>query len=149
MATFRFSLERLLRLRTQQAQQARNILHYLTEQRRRTENALHQLQHQHDTAQEEALQRGILHAHQLQEVWAYCQHLRHTIQHEQQQYEHLQELEQVQRLHLHEALKAEEILHRLRERRWGLFRQSMDRQEQRQLDEVAQCRKSPWKSASP
>ncbi len=149
MAPFRFPLERLLRLRQQQTQQAQYVLEQIIAQRRSTEDTLQRLQHRYEVAQTTNLHPGTFTAHQLQELWAYCHHLQQAIWQQQQRCERLRELERVQHGHLRSALQATELFQRLRDRYRELFRQWTARQEQRQLDEVAQRRQPPWPSASP
>jgi flagellar export protein FliJ len=150
MARFRFALERLLQLRRQQAQQARLLLSALTQQRLHMEERAEQLQHQHDGAHEAAVRPGMLSAQELHDVWAYCRYLQMELEQNHHRWQQLRELETAQLLHVQETRRAEEILQRLRERRWEAFRVEETRAEQQQTDEVAQRhRHDPWHTASP
>ncbi|MCS6965422.1 MAG: flagellar FliJ family protein [Candidatus Kapabacteria bacterium] len=150
MARFRFPLERLLRLRAQQAQQASYVLNSISTQRQDIETILQRLLHQREAAHDRMGQTGTLLAQQFHDLWSYYQNLQHEFEHYQQRYEQLRELESAQQIHLREALKAEEILQRLRRRLWEAFQAEEHRTEQRQSDEVGQrYHQNPWHGPSP
>ncbi len=141
MGRFRFSLERLLRLRTQQVHQAQSILQSLTASRLALEARLEQLRHEHETAQTQAAQPGTVLAQHFHDLWAYAQHLQQQLERQHHEHARLRQLEAAQQHHVREALKAKDVLERLREHRWEAFRRAEASQEQRLLDEVSQRRR--------
>jgi len=150
MARFRFPLERLLRLRSQQAQQARLLLQHLAAERQRAEEQLRQLLQQRDSVHDGTIRTGSLSAGELQELWAHCLQLSAAAAQQEHHCQQLRELEGAQHAHFREARKAEEILLRLRQRHWSAFLREEQRSEQKQSDEVAQRRyRDPWHNASP
>lgn len=150
MARFRFSLEQLLRLRSQQTQQAAAVLQQVLAQRRTVEEHLQRLRQLYESAHCEETSPKTIAAHELHDAWAYRCYLLQEVERSQQQCERLRELEAVQHRHFQRAWQAQEVLHRLRDRRWEAFQAAESQAEQRQLDEVGQRHRGhPWRDTHP
>lgn len=143
MARFRFSLERLLRLRIQQVQQAQSTLQYLVASRRALEAHLEQLRCEQEAVQARAARPGIVLAQHFHDLWAYAQRLQQQLETQHQECARLRQLEAAQQHQVREALRAKNILERLREHRWAAFQKAAAVQEQRLLDEVSQRHHQP------
>lgn len=138
MRRFSFSLEPVLRYRTQAEQQRRRELaeaqQAVLEQQDELQNLV--LSEQGQMSEMRLIHGGPLDVPLLLRFQQYLHHLARRIEESVQQLKKRMETREERRLVLVAASKQRRVLERLRERRWQEYQLELGREEQRMLDEI-------------
>ncbi len=135
--TFRFRLDSVLNLRSQESQQAQAALGEASSALvARQEDLALRRQYRQQLLEHQA--GAALSVRDIEAHWYHVRSVNKEIETMERECLNLREIEDNRREELSEALKKQRSLEKLRERKHDLFRENLRKEEQKQMDEIAQ-----------